>query len=309
MPLFSVIIPTYNRAALLREALDSVFAQTFTDYEVIVVDDGSEDDTPAVIASYGQRVRFYRQENSGPGAARNLGIQNAAGEYLAFLDSDDVWFPWTLAIYNATVQQCERPGFIAGNCLKNSRFDEFKAVQHSEMQHQRFPDYFAARRWNINIVGCGVVVKTAAIIGTTGFLKGMVNAEDSDMWMKLGIVPGFVHLTNPVMFGCRETPSSVSKIGTKTAAGIVRMVLCEKTGAYPGGINRRRERWQILTRHVRPASFGCLMSGDVKTACWLYWNSVRWHLATFRFRYLIAFPLLLIWKILQLLAHKRLISI
>ena len=69
-----------------------------------MVDDGSADETPAVIASYGDRVRFYRQENSGPGAARNLGIQNASGEYVAFLDSDDLWFPWTLASYQAVIE-------------------------------------------------------------------------------------------------------------------------------------------------------------------------------------------------------------
>jgi glycosyltransferase involved in cell wall biosynthesis len=94
--LFSVIIPTYNRAALLCTALDSVFAQTFTDYEVIVVDDGSTDGTAAMVASYGGRVRYFQQQNKGPGAARNLGAQHATGEYLAFLDSDDLWFPWTL---------------------------------------------------------------------------------------------------------------------------------------------------------------------------------------------------------------------
>lgn len=93
----SVIIPTYNRAALLREALDSVFAQTFADYEVLVVDDGSTDDTAAVLAEYGGRVTGLQGGHHGISAARNLGIERAAGQFVAFLDSDDLWQPDKLA--------------------------------------------------------------------------------------------------------------------------------------------------------------------------------------------------------------------
>lgn len=292
--LFSVIIPTYNRIALLREALDSVIAQTFTDYEVIVVDDGSTDDTPGVIASYGDRVRFFRQENRGPGQARNLGIQNASGEYVAFLDSDDLWFPWTLASYHEAIQQCGHPGFIAGSCLKFSQSVELKAVQQTRLQDELFSDYYAAWQRNIDIIGCGVVVRTAAIASTAGFLKGLVNAEDSDMWMKLGTVSGFVHMNSPAVFGFRQTPTSVSKTGAKTAAGIRQMVSSEKAGAYPGGNGRRRERWQILTRHVRPASLGCLKEGNWRDAWWLYRQSFWWHVRLGRIRYLVAMPFLYI---------------
>src|SRR5436309_9355229 len=95
-PMFSVIVPTFNRASLLRQALDSVLAQTFAEYELIVVDDGSTDDTANVVASYGSRVYFLQQANRGPGAARNLGAAGAKGEYLAFLDSDDLFLTWSL---------------------------------------------------------------------------------------------------------------------------------------------------------------------------------------------------------------------
>jgi glycosyltransferase involved in cell wall biosynthesis len=93
MPRVSVVIPTYNRAALIRETLDSVLAQTIGDSEVIVVDDGSTDDTATVIATYGSRVLYLHQENAGQAAARNRGIRAAGAEYIAFVDDDDLWLP------------------------------------------------------------------------------------------------------------------------------------------------------------------------------------------------------------------------
>lgn len=93
-PKISVVIPLYNKGAFIRRALNSVFTQTFEDYEVIVVDDGSTDDGPNIVASFDAiRLRVIRQENSGPGATRNRGINNALGEYIAFLDADDEWLP------------------------------------------------------------------------------------------------------------------------------------------------------------------------------------------------------------------------
>lgn len=92
MPQVSVIIPLYNKGPYVRRALDSVFAQTFQDYEVIVVDDGSTDDGPEQVETYkNSRLRLIRQANAGPGAARNRGVAEAKGKYIAFLDADDEW--------------------------------------------------------------------------------------------------------------------------------------------------------------------------------------------------------------------------
>ncbi len=94
----SVIIPTYNRAALVQEAVASVLAQTWREFELIVVDDGSTDDTPEALAPYASRIRLLRRESrGGVSAARNAGMAAARGEWLAFLDSDDLWLPEKLA--------------------------------------------------------------------------------------------------------------------------------------------------------------------------------------------------------------------
>lgn len=94
----SVVIPTYNQPFFLREALDSVLAQTFKDVEIIVVDDGSTDGTGELLKQYGDRIRLTTQENQGIGCARNRGMDEARGRFIAFLDHDDLWHPEKLGI-------------------------------------------------------------------------------------------------------------------------------------------------------------------------------------------------------------------
>lgn len=114
-PRVSVIIPTYNRAQQTLRALRSVWSQTFTDYEVIVVDDGSIDDTATELERLGSRIRLIKQPNGGVSSARNRGIIEAAGDYLAFLDSDDEWLPEKLAKQVAFLDEHKDVGFVA--CL------------------------------------------------------------------------------------------------------------------------------------------------------------------------------------------------
>ena len=97
VPRVSVIVPVFNGAATVPRALASIFAQTFTDYELVVVNDGSTDDTATVLAGYGDRLRVITQPNRGLSAARNAGVRASSGEYLAFLDDDDEWMPEKLA--------------------------------------------------------------------------------------------------------------------------------------------------------------------------------------------------------------------
>ena len=92
-PAVSVVIATYNRAHFLRDAIQSVLRQSFRDYELIIVDDGSSDGTRQLLESYAGQIRFFRQENRGPSAARNTGIRHARGRWIAFQDSDDISAP------------------------------------------------------------------------------------------------------------------------------------------------------------------------------------------------------------------------
>lgn len=114
-PLVSAIIPTYNRAALLREAVESVLAQTYSNIEIVVIDAGSVDDTEEVMRSYGDRVRYSRRANANVNAARNVGIKQARGAYLAFLDNDDLWAPYKIELQVRLMEHFSDLGFVFSN--------------------------------------------------------------------------------------------------------------------------------------------------------------------------------------------------
>jgi len=108
-------IPTYNRARYIAGALESVLAQTFGDYEVVVVDDGSTDDTERVLEPYRERIRYVRQPNAGRSAARNRCIREARGRFVSFLDSDDRWLPHKLESHVRALESRPRVGMVHGH--------------------------------------------------------------------------------------------------------------------------------------------------------------------------------------------------
>lgn len=114
LPRASVIIPCFNQAAYVRVAIDSALAQTYPEVEIVVVDDGSTDDTPAVLASYGDRIRAVRQDNAGLSQARNTAIAHSTGACIVLLDSDDALEPQCVASRMAVMAADDRVGLVAG---------------------------------------------------------------------------------------------------------------------------------------------------------------------------------------------------
>lgn len=190
MTLVSVVIPTYNRAALLAEALASVLGQTFRDFEVIVVDDGSTDGTAAVVEGAGDpRVSLLRLSHTGsPARARNAGIARARGRYIAFLDSDDLWDATKLADQLAALAarpEC-RWCHTGQSC-----------IDESGAPHARWPDPWLAsdERWlaepllrRRSGVSSSSVVAEAALLRDVGcFDESFVWGEDYDLWVRLAL--------------------------------------------------------------------------------------------------------------------------
>jgi glycosyltransferase involved in cell wall biosynthesis len=291
-PLFSVVIATYNRAGLLAEALQSLWEQQFDDFEVIVVDDGSSDDTATILRSHASRLSFYQQTNQGPGAARNLGARHARGTYLAFLDSDDVWFPWTLDIYARAIQSSLQPTLLLGTPTYFSSRTELSSVRQSSLSVNQFPDYYASqdewRWWGAS----AFVVRRDAFESVGGFTTHRINGEDADLAMRLGTSPGFVQIGSPSTLGYRSHAVSAMGNFDHTLHGARHLLETELAGAYPGGETRAPARRQILSRYLRSVMLTTLKQGRQRDAWRMYLTTFRWHLRLGRWRFLVGFPLM-----------------
>lgn len=292
MPLFSVIIPTYNRAELVSATLQSVLAQRLQDFEVLVVDDGSTDGTVAVVKSFADRVRLLQQANKGPGSARNRAADRATGQYLAFLDSDDVWFPWTLESYANAIAKTNRPAFVAGKPYRFATVGALQAVGEDALRFGVFPDYFASsdewRWWGAS----SFVVRADVFRNAGGFTSRWINGEDADLALRLGEARGFVHVTSPATFGYREHDANATQNRERTLEGVWHAVSAEQQRAYPGGAGRAVERRRIISRHVRPVAIDCLRNGPRRDAWRLYLATLAWNLRTGHWKFVVGFPLM-----------------
>lgn len=194
-PTISAVIPTFNRAKLLAEAVDSALQQTHPPDEIIVVDDGSTDNTEQVVAQYGGRLRYIRQENSGPAGARNHGIRVASGDFIAFLDSDDLWVKDRLERQLKALAQHPGLDFLFGLEAKFSAERQFAACEIKERDVLAIlnaadcvvPNPFALLLKE-NFVPTSSVLVRRTCLATVGEMDAsVVPAEDYDCWLRLAL--------------------------------------------------------------------------------------------------------------------------
>ncbi|MGM0444366.1 MAG: glycosyltransferase family 2 protein [Fibrobacterota bacterium] len=182
MPAVSVIIPVYNRASFVAEAVDSVLSQTFTDFECIVVDDGSTDATPAVLASYGGRIRVISRKNSGVSAARNVGIVAARGRWIAFLDSDDYWLPEKLACQMTFLK--ENPALRIAQCQE--RWIRRGRVVNPRKKHRKKGGRIFYDSLALCLISPSAVIIEKSLLEDVGFFdETLPVCEDYDLWLRI----------------------------------------------------------------------------------------------------------------------------
>jgi GT2 family glycosyltransferase len=186
-PRVSAIVPAYNSVRYLPEAIDSVLAQTYRDFEIIVVDDGSTDGTQGVLARYGDRIRVVRQSNQGSAAARNAGILAARGEFIAFLDADDLWLPQKLERQMRLFGERPEIGWVYSDYRE---FDESGLGTRSffEREGLRHPP----EGWVLPALAEGCITWTTTVVMRAScfheaglFDPVFPRAQDYDMWLRL----------------------------------------------------------------------------------------------------------------------------
>ena len=223
-PQVSVVIPTYNRADKVRSAIESVLAQTVTDLEVIVVDDGSSDDTEKVLAeTFGDRIRYFAQANQGVSVARNKGIAEARSEWIAFLDSDDLWekdkLEWQF-------KALERFGPQCGACYTDTRFYNHAETRTLFQMADKSYRHEGTMGVNADVLrllvrpgGAGMVVHVSSLVAradmvrrTGGFDVKLRYSEDSEFMFRLAMLTGFCYVSHPLVWFDRS-PVQVRHVG------------------------------------------------------------------------------------------------
>lgn len=183
----SVVIPAYNKGRWIGRAIESVLAQTRPAEEIIVVDDGSTDQTPRVIQNYGEKLRYIRQENAGPSAARNAGIQAATGNWIAFLDADDEWVPRKLELQIEHLQRNPQLRWTTANyyhCLCHThrcRPANPVLTPGVEVLEDFIPAY------GRGFTGCTdtKLIQRDLLLDAGGFPVEQRGLEDLDLWLRI----------------------------------------------------------------------------------------------------------------------------
>ena len=296
--LFSVIIATYNRARFIEATLESVLAQEFKDYETVVVDDGSTDETMSILQKY-PWVQVLRQNNKGPGAARNYGASQANGEYIAFLDSDDIWFPWTLQTFAHIIRSENEPDLVAAKLFEFWSDRELQEVKKVPLKIDVFDDYYSASHKSYFVGACMTVIRKEVFLKVGGFHSRPIYAEDCDLTMRLGLVEKFVQILSPVTLGYRQHGTNARRDYPRLHAGTLHLVDSERAGKYPGGVTSESDRLRLVTLHTRPFSVACINHGWQRYGWNLYWKTFGWHLRLLRWKYLLGFPVLAAWCALR----------
>ncbi len=269
-PLVSVIVPAYNVTEFIGDALDSVLAQTFTDYEVIVVNDGSPD-TEALeraLAPYMSRIVYIKQENQGVSAARNTGIKAARGSLIAFLDADDTWLPNYLEVQVARIQADPTIDVLYPNVMmfggKSQDGEEFMTICPSsgEVTFERL----VAQECNVS--NCSIA-RRETIIRAGLFDESLRSVEDFDLWLRVIKHGGRIAYHRDVLARYRRRSGSLTADPIWLGQHIIRVLdkvnqTMELTPSERASVDLHKQRFQALLRlHEGKRAF---FSGDTAGA-------------------------------------------
>jgi len=217
----SVIIPTYNRETFIQKALESVFAQTYQDFEIIVMDDGSTDATRDIVSGLDKRVRYFYQENKGIAGARNAGIMKSGGEFVAFLDSDDYWMPDKLERQIRLFNEHPEYGMVASCCASVRLDGSFRKKNRPGRSGWILRDLFTKNF----IRTSSAVIRRESLDKTGLFDENLTECEEYDLWLRIAAryPVGFINESLAVYV---DNPAGVS---TDSLAGrICRLTVLEK---------------------------------------------------------------------------------
>jgi glycosyltransferase involved in cell wall biosynthesis len=260
-------MPVYNRENYVGQAIDSVLAQTFKNYELFAIDDGSTDLSAAVMVSYGTRIKFLQQSNQGPEVARNKAAALAQGEYLVFFDSDDYLFPFALETLDKVISSFGTPTLVMGSM---SRFQDRERNPEGSTDRTirviKYPDYLSKTR----PVGTMCIVVRKSVFDAVGGLRNSTPqtwyCDDNTLLLKVGTRGESILVENPCISAYRQHGENSTKNTEAIANALIRLADSERHGDF-GGKERRADRYAYIGGRAAAWAFHyCWRAGHRKLA-------------------------------------------
>jgi len=245
-PQFSVIITCHNQALFIENAVNSALSQSYKAREVIVVDDASSDNSVDILKTFGNSLRLIcATENIGANPARNLGTSIAAGDYLVFLDGDDLLSPWALSTYKTVISATQAPIVLSrlfffegtqppetGETPGEITFVEYENLIQKDRMHRASASATVVKRTTFHQVG--------------GWTETLFHLDDLDIMMKLGVSGRCVQILSPATTCYRVHPGNTVRHVSPFIPAMLALIRKEKAGEYPGGARFRFERYAFL---------------------------------------------------------------
>lgn len=260
-PSVSVVIPTYNRWPMVREAVDSVLAQTFGDFELIVVDDGSADGTAQKFAGYGPRLKVLRQPGRGVAAARNLGVRSSLGKYVAFLDSDDLWQRRKLEAQVAFMTA--RPEVRI--CQTEEIWIRGGRRINPKTRHRKPSGDIFRPSLELCLVSPSAVMMTRELFEQVGgFDEAFTVCEDYDLWLRIGLVTPVPLVAEPLVIKRGGHADQLSR----STWGLDRFRVMALRKLLRSGLRGEKRRWvmEVLEKKVTILAQGARKRGRMGEA-------------------------------------------
>jgi len=258
-PQVSVIITTYNRAAMVAEAVESVLAQEMTDFELIVVDDGSTDETAERLSLFGSRFTYYHQENTGVSAARNRGLEYSSAPLVAFLDSDDLWLPSKLRLQHTYM--VEHPEVYI--CQTEEIWWRNGRQVNPKKRHRKPSGDIFRRSLDLCLVSPSAVMMRRELLEKVGYFdEDLPAAEDYDLWLRVSVEHSVPLLPDPLVIKRGGHPDQLS---ATSGIDCCRIKALEKL-LQSNRLSSEQYKWtcQTLERKCEIYGQGCLKRGRVE---------------------------------------------
>lgn len=235
---FSILMPVYNRERYVRQAVDSVLSQSFTDCELFAIDDGSTDRSAEILTSYGDKIKFFKQANQGPEAARNKAAALARGEYLVFLDSDDFFFPFALETFDKVIRYFNNPPLVLGAYS----FDQNQASVPvaTPIETFKFENFGSKTR----AVGTSCIIVRKSVFDAVGGQRkdttaATWDADDTNLLLKLSSYSPCIVIKSPATTWYRLHAGNSIKDLRGVVNGLLRVAAAQRHGEYASGTKTR----------------------------------------------------------------------